>query len=94
MSNQPKVALVHDDFMQAGGAESLFATMASMWPDAPIYTSLVNREKIPTSIDKDRIKTSWMQKIPLAKYIFKALLPLYPFAFESFDLSKYDLVIS
>ena len=89
-----KIALIHDDFMQAGGAESLFATIASLWSDAPIYTSLVNWGKIPASIDKDRIRISWMQKIPLAKYFFKALLPLYPFAFESFDLSNYDLVIS
>ncbi|OGD88594.1 hypothetical protein A3J17_02880 [Candidatus Curtissbacteria bacterium RIFCSPLOWO2_02_FULL_40_11] len=94
MSYQPKVALVHDDFLQRGGAENLFATIAGLYPKAPIYTSLVNWQKLPSSIEKSWIKTSWMQKIPLAKYFYKALLPLYPFAFESFDLSKYDLVIS
>jgi glycosyltransferase involved in cell wall biosynthesis len=35
-----------------------------------------------------------MQKIPFAPKIYKLLLPLYPFAFESFDLSAFDLVIS
>ncbi len=94
LSKQPKVALVHDDFLQAGGAESLFATIASMWPSAPIYTSLVNWGKIPAAIDKDRIRTSWMQKIPFATKLYKALLPLYPLVFESFNLDSYDLVIS
>ena len=94
LSSQPKVALVHDDFCQAGGAESLFATIASLYPDAPIYTSIVNWYKLPPSIDPDRIKTSWMQKIPLATKFYKILLPLYPLAFESFDFSQYDLVIS
>lgn len=89
-----KIALVHDDFMQAGGAESLFATIASLFPQAPIYTSLVDWTKLPPSISRERIKTSFMQKIPFAKYLYKALLALYPLAFESFDFEGFDLVIS
>lgn len=89
-----KIALVHDDFSQSGGAESLFATIAAIYPDAPIYTSLVNWRKLPASIDKNRIKTSFMQKIPFANNFFKLLLPLYPLAFESFNFDEYDVVIS
>lgn len=89
-----KIALVHDDFIQAGGAESLFATIASLWPNAPIYTSLVDWNKLPASINRDRIKTSFIQKIPFAKNLYKLLLPLYPLAFEGFDFSNFDLVIS
>lgn len=91
---QPKIALVHDDFMQAGGAESLFATIAKLFPKAPIYTSLVDWNKIPQSINIERIKTSYMQKIPFAKIFYKALLPLYPLAFESFDFKNYDVVLT
>src|SRR3989338_2024224 len=89
-----KVALVHDYFTQVGGAESLFATIASIFPDAPIYTSLVNWQKIPNSIEPKRIITSFIQNIPFAQKFYKVLLPLYPLAFESFDFSAYDLVIS
>ncbi len=94
LSKQPKVALVHDDFCQLGGAERLFAEIAKIYPEAPIYTSLVNWSKIPTSINPDRIHTSFIQQIPFATKFYKLLLPLYPFAFESFDLSEFDLVIS
>lgn len=94
MSYQPKIALVHDDFMQAGGAESLFAAIASLWPEAPIYTALVDWNKLPQTISRDRIKTSFLQKIPFCAKFFKALLPLYPFVFESFDFSAYDIVLS
>ena len=89
-----RIALIHDDFTQSGGAESLFATIASIYPDAPIYTSLVNWQKLPKSIGYERIITSFIQKIPLAKKFYKVLLPLYPLAFESFDFSNYDLVLS
>lgn len=89
-----KVALVHDDFIQSGGAESLFATIASLYPEAPIYTSLVNWHKIPKAISLDRVTTSFMQKIPFAAKFYKLLLPLYPLAFESFDFTNFDVVIS
>lgn len=89
-----KVALVHDDFVQAGGAESLFATIASIWPNAPIYTSLVDWKKLPQSINPQRIKTSFMQKIPFASRLYKIFLPLYPLAFESFNFDDFDIVVS
>jgi len=94
MSYQPKIALVHDDFIQAGGAESLFTTIASIWPSAPIYTSLVDWDKLPSVIDRSRVRPSFIQNIPFAQKFYKALLPLYPLAFESFDFSEFDLVIS
>lgn len=89
-----RIALIHDDFIQAGGAENLFATIASIYKDAPIYTSLVDWQKLPASINHERIKTSFLQKIPFARSFYKALLPLYPFAFETFNFDEFDLVIS
>lgn len=94
LSYQPKLALVHDDFIQKGGAERLFEEIAKIFPDSPIYTSLVDWSKITQSIAKDRLRTSFLQKIPFAKYLYKVLLPLYPLAFENFNFDKYDVVIS
>lgn len=89
-----KICLVHDDFCQAGGAESLFATIAALYPNAPVYTSLVDWNKVPSSINRDRVKTSFIQKLKIAQKWYKLFLPLYPLAFESFDFSKYDVVLS
>ena len=89
-----KIALVHDDFIQEGGAENLFAAVASIWPNVPIYTSLVDWNKLPESISRDRIISSFIQKIPFSAKFHKLLLPLYPLAIESFNLDGFDLVIS
>src|SRR3989344_5921918 len=89
-----KIALVHDDFVQDGGAESLFAEIAQIFPNAPIYTSLVDWNKLPESISRDRIISSFIQKIPFASKFYKLLLPFYPLTFESFNFDGFDLVIS
>lgn len=89
-----KVALVHDDWVQDGGAERLFEAIASEFPKAPIYTSLVDWDKLPTKISRNRIQTSFIQRIPFAKSLYKLFLLLYPHAFESFNFDKYDVVIS
>jgi glycosyltransferase involved in cell wall biosynthesis len=40
------------------------------------------------------VHTSFLQKLRPSARTFRALLPLYPSAIESFDLSSYDLVVS
>jgi glycosyltransferase involved in cell wall biosynthesis len=40
------------------------------------------------------VRTSFLQKMPLARQGYRAMLPLMPLAIEQFDLSGYDLVIS
>lgn len=94
MSYQPKIALVHDDFMQNGGAENLFGDIASLYKSAPIYTSIVNYNKLPNVINKIRLRISFLQKIPFAKQLYKAFLPFYPIAFENFNFDNFGLVIS
>jgi glycosyltransferase involved in cell wall biosynthesis len=40
------------------------------------------------------VRTSFLQRFPLRKNLFRAYAPLYPRAIESLDLSDYDLVVS
>ena len=35
-----RIALVHDDLTQRGGAERVVAAMHEVWPDAPLFTSV------------------------------------------------------
>ena len=91
-----KVAIVHDDLVQWGGAERVLLGLCEIFPNSPIFTSVfdrTNKELVKKFGDK-KITTSFLQKIPGWKKIYKPLLPFYPIAFEQFNFDKYDLVIS
>lgn len=91
-----KVALVHDDLVQWGGAERILTTLSQIFPDAPIYTSVFDRSNrmLRRHFEGKKIVTSFIQKVPFWKQMYRLLLPFYVLAFESFDFSEYDLVIS
>lgn len=91
-----RVALVHDDLVQWGGAERVLLAISELFPEAPIYTSVFDRDNEllqPLFVTRE-VRTSFIQKIPGWKSMYKMLLPLYPIAFEQFDFSEFDLVIS
>jgi glycosyltransferase involved in cell wall biosynthesis len=89
-----KLAIVHDYLNQFGGAERVISALHEIWPDAPIYTSIYDENKMPPVFQRMDIRTSFMQKIPFVFRFFKYYLMLYPLAFESFDLSEYDVILS
>ena len=89
-----RTALVHDYLNQAGGAERVVECLHEVFPEAPIFTSIYDRDKMPEIFRKMDIRTSFMQCLPLVMKHFKKYLPLFPFAFQSFDLSGYDLILS
>lgn len=89
-----KVAIVHDFLVQMGGAEKVVEIFHDMFPDAPIYTSLFDPKAMPAYYRTWDIRTSFLQRMILKKYSHRVALLLYPAAFESFDLSSYDLVLS
>jgi glycosyltransferase involved in cell wall biosynthesis len=90
----PRIALVHDYLNQRGGAERVFAHIADAFPQAPVFTSIYNERELIDLISPDRVQTTFLQHLPGHDRYFRALAPLYPFAFESLDLRPYDLVIS
>lgn len=91
-----RVAIVHDDLVQWGGAERVLLGICEIFPDAPIYTAVFdyNNFLLLKNFVKKKIVTSFLQKIPGWRSLYKALLPLYPIAFEQFNFDEYDLVIS
>ncbi len=93
-SGQLKVALVHDYLNQYGGAERVLEELHALFPSAPVYTSMYWPEKMSATIRSLDIRTSFMQRLPLVTRNHQPFLLLYPLAFESFDLSGYDVVIS
>lgn len=92
-ASAPKVAIVSDTMVVLGGAERLVEALADAFPEAPIYALLYDEKRGPTKL-KPRIIQSFLHRFPGATRYAKALLPLYPAAVESFDLSEYDVIIS
>jgi glycosyltransferase involved in cell wall biosynthesis len=89
-----KVAIVHDSLIQMGGAERVAAVLHEMFPDAPIFTAIVDREILWPELASADIRPSWMQKLPGLRKHFKKYLLFYPGAIESLDVKEYDLLIS
>jgi glycosyltransferase involved in cell wall biosynthesis len=88
------VALVHDYLNQRGGAERVFARIAQAWPEAPIYTALYDERVAGDLFPPARIRGSYLARVPFANRYFRALAPFYPRAFENFDLSGFDAIVS
>ncbi len=64
------------------------------WPEAPVYTALYDPRAVGDLVPAERVRTSFLQRFPLRDRLFRAYAPLYPHAFEAFDLRAYDLVVS
>lgn len=89
-----KVALVHDYLNQMGGAERVVLALHELFPDAPLYTSIYDPQRVDPAFQKIDIRTSFMQKLPFIMKHHQPYLPFYPFAMENLDLRGYDLVLS
>ena len=89
-----RTALVHDYLNQRGGAERVFARIAQAYPGAPVFTSLYDATIAADLVSGHDVHASWLANIPGANKYFRALAPLYPKAFESFDFSGYETIVS
>ncbi len=92
-----RVALVHDYLVTFGGAERVLMALHEIFPDAPVYLSITNKEKLGDNWEHFQdwdLRTSWFQKIPWASKLISPLRFMLPFIWESFDFSNYDLVIT
>ena len=87
-----KLALVASWLNQYGGAERVLEVAHELFPDAPVFTSTYQAAAMPEAYKTWDIRASFFDSIPLANK--RLLLPLYPAAFESFDLRGYDVILS
>ena len=89
-----KVAIVTESLWRMGGANRVLDIFAEMYPSADIYALFGEKKNLSNNIQKHNIHFSFLNKIPFVKYLYRYTFNLWPLAIESFDLSKYDLVIS
>jgi glycosyltransferase involved in cell wall biosynthesis len=88
------VALVHDFLLDIRGAERVFLELCRMWPQADIYTAVYDERGTERRFAERNIYSSFLQRFRPSAGTFRALLPLYPAAIESFDFRDYDIVVS
>jgi len=88
------VALVHDFLIGVRGAERVFFEICDLYPDAEIFSPIYDERGTEGRLAHRTLHTSFLQRIRPGKRTFRGLLPLYPAAIRSFDLSGYDLVVS
>ena len=63
--NGMRVALVHWLISRAGG-ERVFDAIPSTFPTADLFTLFLDKQNLPSSLDKRKITTSFLDEIPIA----------------------------
>ncbi len=92
-----KIALVHDQLQEFGGAERVLVALKQIYPEADVFTSFYNPDTLGIHAHHFKgwnIITSWGDKIGLFKKLYSPLRFLTPYIWEPFNFNDYDLVIS
>jgi glycosyltransferase involved in cell wall biosynthesis len=88
-----KVALIHYWLVGMRGGEKVLEVLCDLYPEADIFTLVYDEKAVSEKIRRHRVTTSFLQKIGGVRH-YKKMLPLMPYALESFDLSGYGLIVS
>jgi glycosyltransferase involved in cell wall biosynthesis len=89
-----RVALVHYWLVNRRGGERVVEALAEIFPQADVFTLILDRQALSPVLAPRRITTSFLNRLPGAARRRSRLLPLMPLAVEQFRLDDYDLVIS
>ncbi len=89
-----RVAIVHHWFVTRGGGERVAECIASLFPEAEIFTLVADSRGLPEGLSGRKLHTSLLQRVPFAKSHHRHMMPLYMWGVESLDLRGFDLVIS
>jgi len=88
------IAIVHDWLTGTRGGERILEALCELFPSATIFTLLHVPGSVSEQIEKNPIRTSFVQHLPSVQKHYRLYLPLFPRAIQSLDLSGFDLVIS
>lgn len=94
-----KVALVHDWFLQRGGAEdvtaAIYQVLRPLNPEVFAIISSGHTVRALWGADApQRVHTSWLDKLPWMAHGYKIALPLFPSAMRSLRTDTCDVVVS
>jgi glycosyltransferase involved in cell wall biosynthesis len=87
--------VVHDWLDTWRGGENVLAEVLRIYPDASLFSLIdVLPDAFRPRLLGKRAETSFLQHLPAARRYFRTLLPLFPYAVESLDVGRCDIVIS
>jgi glycosyltransferase involved in cell wall biosynthesis len=93
--NSKNVAIVNEWFYVVAGAERVLEEVLRVYPGADLFALVDFMPKDQRWLfGESRVRTSFIQKFPFAKKLFRQYLPFMPLAVEQFDLSQYEAVVS
>jgi len=88
-----KIAFVYDRVNKFGGAERVLLALHKIWPQAPLYTAVYNREKAEWA-DVFKVNTTFLNRFSFMSDKHEILALFTPVAFESLSFESYDIVLS
>jgi len=89
-----RAVLVHDWLTGMRGGEHCLEVLCRLFPGADLYTLIHYKGMVSDIIESRLVQTSFLQSIPFLRNHYRYMLPLFPLAVESFDLTGYSLIIS
>jgi glycosyltransferase involved in cell wall biosynthesis len=89
-----RVALIHYWLVGMRGGERVLERLIRLYPEADVFTHVYVPDAMSETIRRQKVRTSFIQKLPGAARHYQKYLPLMPMALEQIDLRGYDLVIS
>ncbi len=88
-----RIAFVYDRVNKIGGAERVLQALHELWPSAPLYTAVYNKDSAKWA-DVFSVQPSFLQSIPFSKTHHEWFALCTPMAFESFSFDEFEIVIS
>lgn len=90
-----RTAIVHDWLTDSGGAEKVTRELVRLYnADVLALVDFLNGADRADILDGRRARTTFIQRLPLARRFFRWYLPLFAGAIEKLDLRGYDLILS
>ncbi len=94
MKKHKKIAIVYDRLVKWGGAERLIKSLLKIFPSAHLFTLQYKPSPLLNFLHHHPIHTSFFNSFPLKLLPHELLFPWASLAFEQFNFSNFDLVIS
>ena len=83
-----KVALIHDWLIHMRGGEKVLEALAEIFPEATIYTLFYDRRHLSPSLQRMKIRASFLQHIPMSLAHVREALERQPELQSLWDLLK------